>query len=134
MGIANCLHTRDAEVSCLPLVKPWSLVMKDLAVILISQPNCAALKMMLPDLVCLPASCLPGPCPLLYMYVPQNYMYGMRYGNYSWWNPNTYALLRQKSSSAKLTNKGGGIHGLVLLSGGSTYWRCAWMNSTVLGA
>jgi hypothetical protein len=37
----------------------------------------------------------------------QNYMYGMRYGNYSWWNPNTYALLRQKSSSAKLINTGG---------------------------
>jgi hypothetical protein len=47
-------------------------------------------------------------------------MYAMRYGNYTWWNPNTYALLRQKSSSAKLTNTGGEYNGWYFYQVGHT--------------
>jgi hypothetical protein len=36
----------------------------------------------------------------------QNYMYLMRYGNYTWWNPHTYELLKRRSSSAQQTNRG----------------------------
>jgi hypothetical protein len=41
----------------------------------------------------------------------QNYMYSMRYGNYTWWNPNTYQLLGRKASSANLTKYGGNYIG-----------------------
>lgn len=47
------------------------------------------------------------PCCLL----SQNYMYLMRYGNYTWWNPNTYQLLKQRSANASLSKTGGNYVG-----------------------
>jgi hypothetical protein len=41
----------------------------------------------------------------------KNYMYAMRYGNFTWWNPNTFPLLRQKSTSASLGDYGGTYKG-----------------------
>jgi len=34
-------------------------------------------------------------------------MYYMRYGNYSWWNPNEFRLLRPRSANASLDKYGG---------------------------
>lgn len=41
----------------------------------------------------------------------KNYMYLMRYGSYSWYNNNTFPLLRQKSTSAALDQYGGTYRG-----------------------
>jgi hypothetical protein len=38
-------------------------------------------------------------------------MYGMQYGNYSWWQPDTYRLLSRRAAAARLTSMGGNYTG-----------------------
>ena len=52
---------------------------------------------------------------LLLLLLGQNYMYAMTFGNYQWYNNNTYALLRKKSVNATLNKYGGNYTGWFFL-------------------